>query len=77
MEWIIEILQTVAGAGGEFLTMIGQFLGKIPEFFFTVDAETQAITITPVGALTALGLGGTAVAFCIRWVRGLFKLRSL
>lgn len=76
MAWISEILQSISGAGTAFLAMIGDFLAKIPDFFFTVDAE-GAVTITPVGALTALGLAGTAVAFCIRWIRGLFKLRSL
>lgn len=76
MEWIAKILEGITGAGTEFLTMIGQFLAEIPKFFFTTGAE-GAITITPVGALTALGLAGSAVSFCIRWVRSLFKLRSL
>lgn len=77
MTWITEILEAVTSAGSEFLTMIGTYLSKIPEFFFTVAAEGGTVTITPVGALTAIGLAGSAVAFCIRWVRGLFKLRSL
>lgn len=79
MEWIVKILEGITGAGTEFLSMIGQFLAQIPTFFFTTTGEgaTATISITPVGALTALGLAGSAVGFCIRWVRSLFKLRSL